>query len=71
MVGAYHNITPFDGMWIVSTFFNIIRFYQDSFFFQDMNEPSNFVDGSVSGCTNSTLDNPPFTPRMYLDLFEY
>jgi hypothetical protein len=71
MAGAYHNITPFDGIWIVSTFFEIIRFHQDSFFFQDMNEPSNFVDGSVDGCTSSTFDNPPFTPRMYLDLFQY
>ncbi|KAK7003085.1 lysosomal alpha-glucosidase-like isoform X1 [Biomphalaria glabrata] len=28
----------------------------------DMNEPSSFVDGSVTGCTSSTLDNPPFVP---------
>ncbi len=27
-----------------------------------MNEPSNFVDGSTLGCTNSSLDNPPYTP---------
>jgi hypothetical protein len=30
-----------------------------------MNEPSNFVNGSVEGCTNSTLDDPPYTPGMY------
>ena len=27
-----------------------------------MNEPSNFVDGSITGCTNNSLDNPPFVP---------
>jgi lysosomal alpha-glucosidase len=35
-----------------------------------MNEPSNFVDGSVSGCTSSSLDNPPFTPRMFPNVEE-
>ena len=30
----------------------------------DMNEPSNFVQGSTSGCPNSKWDNPPYTPHI-------
>jgi len=29
-----------------------------------MNEPSNFVDGSTSGCPSDTYDQPPFTPSI-------
>jgi len=30
----------------------------------DMNEPSNFVSGSVSGCTNDKHDAPPYVPAI-------
>ncbi|XP_053392914.1 lysosomal alpha-glucosidase-like isoform X2 [Mercenaria mercenaria] len=45
---AYHDMVPFDGIWI------------------DMNEPSNFVAGSESGCPDNTLENPPFVPPVLL-----
>ncbi|XP_068943501.1 maltase-glucoamylase [Petaurus breviceps papuanus] len=47
------------------------RFYEEIKFdgiWIDMNEPSNFDDGSSTGCSNSNLNYPSFTPRI-LDYF--
>nr|XP_057904994.1 lysosomal alpha-glucosidase isoform X2 [Doryrhamphus excisus] len=30
----------------------------------DMNEPSNFVAGSLEGCPDTDLENPPYIPRV-------
>lgn len=30
----------------------------------DMNDPSNFLSGSFSGCPDSSLENPPYTPAI-------
>ncbi|XP_037332259.2 lysosomal alpha-glucosidase isoform X1 [Pungitius pungitius] len=30
----------------------------------DMNEPASFVQGSLEGCPDGDLENPPYTPRL-------
>ncbi|KAJ0051153.1 hypothetical protein NL108_014607, partial [Boleophthalmus pectinirostris] len=48
-------------------FENIQRFYRKVPFdglWIDMNEPSNFLDGSTNGCPSNSLENPPYTPGV-------
>lgn len=30
-----------------------------------MNEPSNFVQGSLNGCPSNNIEKPPFVPGIY------
>uniref|UniRef100_A0AAY4C5J9 Glucosidase, alpha n=1 Tax=Denticeps clupeoides TaxID=299321 RepID=A0AAY4C5J9_9TELE len=48
-------------------FNNLQRFYSQVPFngvWIDMNEPSNFLDGSLKGCAETDLDSPPYTPGV-------
>ena len=72
LANKFHNVIPFDGIWIV--IFIIFRItkkaamYKSYKYFQDMNEPSSFIDGSETGCIDSNLfDNPPFVPKVLGD----
>ncbi|KAH7962551.1 hypothetical protein HPB52_016856 [Rhipicephalus sanguineus] len=40
----FHQIVPFDGLWITG------------------NEPSNYANGSVNGCLQDNLNQPPYKP---------
>lgn len=76
-IRGFHTKVPVDGLWIVSVHTCIVfavfmvvalRIIYPLLFMlpcctKDMNEPSNFVQGSMEGCPDSDLENPPYTPR--------
>lgn len=41
------------------------------FFTQDMNELSNFYDGSSTGCPGNKYDNPPYVPGKVMYNLEH
>ncbi|CAH1268259.1 MGAM [Branchiostoma lanceolatum] len=45
----------------IKDFYNTLKF--DGLWI-DMNEPTNFVHGSVNGCSNNKWDNPPYLPKI-------
>lgn len=36
-----------------------------------MNEISNFVNGSIYGCDDNVLDNPPYLPKIHGERLNY
>lgn len=46
----------------ISNFHELIKF--DGLWI-DMNEPSNFVQGSIDGCPSNTMEHPPYVPHIY------
>lgn len=41
----FHQVVPFDGLWITA------------------NEPSNYANGSINGCLQDNLNQPPYKPK--------
>uniref|UniRef100_A0A6I8SYA0 Lysosomal alpha-glucosidase n=1 Tax=Xenopus tropicalis TaxID=8364 RepID=A0A6I8SYA0_XENTR len=66
---VWPGLTVFPDFTMPETFswwYDMVKLFHDQVPFDgiwiDMNEPSNFVQGSVDGCPNNELENPPYVP---------
>ena len=59
----FTNVATLD--WWRSSLENYKQLVQFDGIWLDMNEPSNFITGSTTGCSINSFTYPPYTPRLF------